>query len=326
MKFCNIEVENRFFLAPMAGVTDVPFRSVCESYGAALTYTEMVSAKALTYKDEKSARMLHLPEQRKPCFAQIFGSEPEVMAEGARLAWEISGAEGIDINMGCPVSKIVGNGEGSALMRDPKLAEAIIKGVVAAVPVPVTVKFRKGFEAGSDTCVEFAKMAEQAGAAAICVHGRTRAQMYTGTSDRAAITRVREAITSIPVIASGDALSAAACHEILSETGVDYVMIARGAEGNPFIFEDCLRYSRGEALRRPTCGEILDILVHHAEEMVAWKGERSLVEFRKHALWYLGRLSGVKHYKVQMSGVSDLEHLKAICTAIRREDPAVKEA
>lgn len=326
MKFCNTEVESPFFLAPMAGVTDAPFRSVCEGFGAALTYTEMVSAKALTYKDEKSGRMLHLPEDRKPCFAQIFGSEPEVMAEGARLALEISGAEGIDINMGCPVSKIVGNGEGSALMRDHKLAERIIKAVVAAVDAPVTVKFRKGFEANSDTCVEFAKMAEQAGAAAVCVHGRTRAQMYAGQSDRDAITRVKAAITSIPVLASGDALSAAACHEILGETGADYVMIARGAEGNPFIFDDCLRYGRGEILHRPTADEILDVLIGHAEAMVAWKGERSLVEFRKHALWYLNKLSGVKPYKVQMSGVSDLVRLKEICEAIRKEEPAVKEA
>ena len=170
------------------------------------------------------------------------------------------------------------------------------------------------------------KMAEQAGVAALCVHGRTRAQMYTGQSDRTAITRVREAITSIPVLASGDALSAKACFEILDETGADAVMIARGAEGNPFIFEDCLRRMQGRDLRRPTCGELLDLLIRHAEEMVAWKGERSLVEFRKHALWYLGRLSGVKPYKVQMSGVSDLAHLKSICEAIRKEDPAVKEA
>lgn len=325
MKFCGCDVEGRFFLAPMAGVTDAPFRTVCEGYGAALTYTEMVSARALTYNDEKSGRMLRLPEGHKPCCAQIFGSDPEVMAEGARRALEISGAQGIDINMGCPVSKIVGNSEGSALMREPKRAEAILRAVVRAVPVPVTVKFRKGFEGGSDTCVEFAKMAEQTGVAALCVHGRTRAQMYTGQSDRAAIARVKAAVTSIPVIASGDALSAHACMEILRETGADAVMIARGAQGNPFIFRDCLRAEGGLPRERVTCGELLDTLMAHARAMAAWKGERSLVEFRKHGLWYLGRLTGVKHFKVPMAGISGLDELEALCAAIREEDPAVKE-
>ncbi len=325
MRFCGSEVESRFFLAPMAGVTDAPFRAVCERYGAALTYTEMVSARALTYQDEKSGRMLRLPEGHKPCFAQIFGSDPDVMAEGARRALEISGAQGIDINMGCPVSKIVGNGEGSALMRDPKRAEAILRAVVGAVPVPVTVKFRKGFEGGSDTCVEFAKMAEQTGIAALCVHGRTRAQMYNGVSDREAVARVKAAVASIPVIASGDALSARACMEILRETGADYVMIARGAEGNPFIFRDCLRAAEGLPPERLSCGELLDTLLAHARAMADWKGERSLVEFRKHGLWYLGRLAGVKPFKVRMSGVSGLEELEALCEEIRKEDPAVKE-
>ena len=325
MKFCNTEVESRFFLAPMAGVTDPPFRTVCEEYGAALTYTEMVSAKALTYKDQKSASMLALPQKRKPCFVQIFGSEPDVMAEGARLALEISGAEGVDINMGCPVHKIVGNGEGSALMRDPKKAEAIIKAVKAAVEVPVTVKFRRGFEAGSFTCVDFAKMAEQAGVSALAVHGRTRSQMYSGESDRNAISEVKKAV-SVPVIASGDALSGQKCLDILSETGADYVMIARGAEGNPFIFEDCLNLEGGRPIRQRHAGEIIDTIMHHAELMCGYKGEmKAMLEFRKHGLLYLGLFSGVKPFKLRMAEIKDMEELGSLCEEIRAAAPVVKE-
>lgn len=326
MRFCsNIDVQNRFFLAPMAGVTDAAFRTVCEGFGASLTYTEMVSAKALTYKDEKSSAMLILPKDRKPCFAQIFGSEPDVMAEGARYALEVSRADGIDINMGCPVSKIVGNCEGSALMKAPERAEAIIKAVINAVDVPVTVKFRKGYDIGSFTCVEFAKMAEQAGVSAMCVHGRTRAQMYSGISDREAIARVKAAV-SVPVIASGDALSSLDCMDILAETGADFVMIARGAQGNPFIFDDCVRMDNGLAPDERCLDQVLGVIERHARLLCIQKGEKkAMLEFRKHGLWYLGRLCGVKPFKLKMSGLSSMDQLLEICGEIRVVQPDVKE-
>ncbi|MEA4919560.1 MAG: tRNA dihydrouridine synthase DusB [Clostridiaceae bacterium] len=326
MRFCsNIDVENRFFLAPMAGVTDAAFRTVCESLGASLTYTEMVSAKALTYRDEKSSSMLILPEGRKPCFAQIFGSEPDVMAEGARYALEVSGAEGIDINMGCPVSKIVGNCEGSALMKAPDRAEAIIKAVIRAVDVPVTVKFRKGYESGSFTCIEFAKMAEQAGVSAMCIHGRTRAQMYSGLSDREAIAGVKSAV-SVPVIASGDALTARDCLDILDETGADFVMIARGAQGNPFIFDDCVRMDNGLAPNERSLEQVLEIIERHARMLCLQKGEKkAMLEFRKHGLWYLGRLCRVKPFKLKMSGLSSMDQLLEICGEMKAVRPDVKE-
>lgn len=324
MNFCGIEVDSRYFLAPMAGVTDDAFRVICEGYGASLTYTEMVSAKALTYRDAKTASLLRLHEDRRPCFAQIFGHEPDVMAEGAAIALEISGADGIDINMGCPVSKIVGNGEGSALMREPERAAEIVRAVKDAVNVPVTVKFRKGFESGSDTCADFAKRMFQAGADAMCVHGRTRAQMYSGQSDIGAVEVVKRAVP-VPVIASGDALSAQRCAEILDKSGADFIMIARGSQGNPFIFEDCLRHDKGLAPLNRSSHEILEVMKRHAALCCAEKGEtKGMVEFRKHALWYLGGLSGVKAFKVRMSAITALDELTALCDEIERENPRIK--
>ena len=237
MKFIDgIEVANPFFLAPMAGVTDHAFRTICAEKGAALTYTEMVSAKALCYSDRKTAELLSIAGEHRPCFAQIFGSEPEVCAKGAVLALKISRADGIDINMGCPMPKIVKNGEGSALMRDTDRIYRLVKAVSAAVDVPVTVKIRAGYDAEHINAIEAACAAEEAGAAAIGVHGRTREQLYMGTSSRAVIASVKKAV-KVPVIASGDAFSAEDCIEILKETQSDFVMIARGAQGNPDIFE-----------------------------------------------------------------------------------------
>ena len=313
MDYCGIQVNNPFFLAPMAGVTDAPFRALCEENGASLTYTEMVSAKALVYHDKKTADLLRLDADRRPCIAQIFGHEPDVMAEAARLALEISGAEGIDINMGCPVSKVVGNGDGSALMRDPAQAAAIVTAVKKAVPVPVTVKFRKGFEANSDTCASFARVLEDAGADGLCVHGRTRAQMYSGQSDRRAAAEVKAAVR-VPVVASGDLFTPRQCLDTMTETGVDFVMIARGAQGNPFIFDDCLRAQAGETIVRRRPEDVVDAILRQAEALCAQKGEaRAMIEFRKHGLWYMARFSGVKTLKVRMSGVTRLTELQAIC-------------
>lgn len=326
MIFCkDIEVHNRFFLAPMAGITDDPFRQICEGFGASLTYTEMVSAKALCFKDEKTSTLLYLHKDRKPCFAQIFGHESDVMAEGARRALEISGAEGIDINMGCPVNKIVSNGEGSALMRDAKRAEEIIKAVRRVTDKPLTVKFRKGYEAGADTCVEFAKMAEQAGVDALCVHGRTRSQLYSGRSDRGAIARVKASV-NIPVIASGDVMTAKDAFDIFEETGADFVMVARGAQGNPFIFDDLVRKQENLDIAQRTPDMILDTMLRHIELSCAQKGEhKAIVEFRKHGLWYLGLFSGVKAFKLKMSQVSTYDGFAELIEEIRLAAPSVKE-
>ena len=236
MQIGTVKIDGRLVLAPMAGVTDLAFRRICREHGAALTVTEMVSTKALCYQDRKTPRLLELAPDEHPAAAQIFGHEPETMAEGARIALEKSGCDIIDINMGCPAPKIAGNGDGSALMRDLPLASRVIEAVVKAVNVPVTVKFRKGWDEKSVNCVEFARMAEQSGAAAIAVHGRTRAQQYSGCADWDAIRAVRQAV-SIPVIANGDVAVPEDAVRILEYTGADGAMIGRGALGDPWIFE-----------------------------------------------------------------------------------------
>ena len=236
MQIGSVTLAGRLALAPMAGVTDRAFRQICREHGAALTVTEMVSTKALCYQDRKTPRLLALGEDEHPAAAQVFGHEPETMAEGAKIARAVSGCDIIDINMGCPAPKIVNNGDGSALMRDPALAARVIEAVVKAVDVPVTVKFRKGWDEKSVNCVEFARMAEAAGAAAITIHGRTRAQQYSGKADWDAIRAVKQAV-SIPVFANGDVAEPADAVRILEYTGADAVMIGRGALGDPWIFE-----------------------------------------------------------------------------------------
>lgn len=317
ISFCGLELRSPFLLAPMAGITDPAFRSICADYGAALTYTEMVSAKGLIYQDKKSAELLRLGGSA-PCFAQLFGSEPEIMAAAAEKALAISPFDGIDINMGCPVPKIVGNGEGSALMKDLRLASQIIAAVKSAVRVPVTVKFRSGFDAEHINAPEFARMAEASGADAVCVHGRTRTQMYSGTSDRAVVASVRQAV-KIPVLASGDALSPQACMEILRDTGADAVMLARGALGRPWIFEDCEAALRGEETRLHTEDELTETLLRHAELICRQKGEgRAIREMRKHGMWYLAGLRGAKPLKLRMAQAETLADIADICDEVKR--------
>ena len=322
--FCGFQPKNRFFLAPMAGITDSAFRTICAQFGAAVTYTEMVSAKALVYDDKKTSGLLMMEPDHRPCGAQLFGSEPDVMAEAARKTVEICNPDFIDINMGCPVPKIFNNGEGSALMGNPALAAEIVTAMKKAVNVPVTVKFRSGIRETDRNCVEFAKRLEAAGADALGVHGRTRVQMYAGESDRTMITAVKQAV-KVPVIASGDAFSGQACLDILDETGADFIMIARGAEGYPMIFADCLALERGEALPEHSAGEILAVMRQHAELTCLRKAEsRAMPELRKHMLWYLGRMKGTKAFKPRMAQINTLEEFLRLCDELEAQNFDIK--
>jgi len=293
MRIGDIEIKGKLALAPLAGVSDLPFRTICREHGAALCYTEMVSAKALCYKDEKTHSLLRTDATDHPVGAQIFGSDPGAMGEGAARAAEISGADFIDINMGCPVGKIVKSGDGSALMRTPELAREVIESVRRNVKLPVTVKFRKGWDSGSVNAVEFAQMAEAAGVSVITVHGRTRVQMYSGRADWDIIRKVKEAV-KVPVIANGDVMEPRDAVRILERTGADMAMIARGSFGDPWLFEQAKALLDGEPmLEKPPLEERVRVALRQIEMTIEQKGEKiGCLEARKHLAWYL---RGVPH-------------------------------
>lgn len=286
LKIGNVELDSPVALAPMAGVTDLPFRILCREQGCGLMCTEMVSAKALLYKNRNTKPLLETKPEERPVAVQLFGSDPDIMSEMA-LMLEEGPYDIIDVNMGCPVPKIVNNGEGSALMKNPKLAGEILSAMTRKLKKPVTVKFRKGFNDESVNAVEFAKMAEQSGAAAVAVHGRTREQFYSGKADWDIIRQVKEAV-SIPAIGNGDIFTPQDAGRMMEETGCDGVMVARGAKGNPWIFRRIDHYLKtGEVLPKPKPEEVKQMILRHAALLAEFKGEYTAMrEMRKHVSWY----------------------------------------
>jgi len=319
MRIGNLEARNDLFLAPMAGVTDWAFRTVCARLGAGVTVTEMVSSRALVYKDKKSAKLLRKNEGSL-CGAQIFGNDPAVMAEGALLALEISGCDFIDINMGCPMPKIANNGDGCGLMRTPDLAQEICAAVVKAVEVPVTVKCRLGWDKGSINVLEFTKRMEDAGAAMVTVHGRTRSQLYSGMADWDMIRRVKGQL-SIPVIANGDIVDGASAVKCLKWTGADGLMVGRSVFGDPWIFQEILAaLERREYPGRPELKDRIAVAVEQFKLSEQDHGEHvACLEARKHFAWYLRGVSHSSCYKNQITSMNNMEDIYRIAKDVIRD-------
>jgi nifR3 family TIM-barrel protein len=318
---CTLLPAGSVVLGPMAGITEAPFRAICRRMGAALTYTEMVSAKGLHFNPDAaiSKALLTFAPEETPCVVQLFGAEPQLMAEQAARIVAEYGADvaAIDINMGCPVTKVVSKGEGSALMRTPELAAEIVERVVGAVDIPVTVKFRSGWDAESVNAAEFARVMEAAGAAAIAVHGRTRDQFYHGRADWNVIASVTAAVT-ITVIGSGDVFSADDVVAMFERTGVDAVMVARGAQGNPWIFRQARSLiDRGEALAPPTGLERIDMAREHAQALVDFGGDRAFTRMRKHVAWYVTGMPGATRVRDRVNHVGSFSELDDLLVEYR---------
>ena len=316
LRIGNTVLENNVILAPMAGVTDLPFRVLCRDQGAGCVVTEMVSAKAVLYNNKNTRELLQIDPAERPAAVQLFGSEPDIMAEiAARL--EEGPYDYIDVNMGCPVPKIVNNGEGSALMKNPERAKEVMTAMVKAVKKPVTVKFRKGFNDLSVNAVEFAKMAESCGVAAVAVHGRTREQYYSGKADWDIIRQVKEAVR-IPVIGNGDIFTPEDAGRMLKETGCDGIMVARGAKGNPWLFGRINHYlDTGEVLPGPSMAEIKAMILRHGRMLVQFKGEGvAMREMRGHMAWYT---KGMPHSATLRNEINQVETLEGFVELLDRK-------
>ena len=319
MRLGKFEIENPLVLGPMAGVTDWAFRTICAELGANITVTEMVSSRALVYKDQKSAALLRKNEGSL-CGAQIFGNNPEIMAEAAVMALEISGCDFLDINMGCPMPKIANSGDGCGLMRTPELAGDIVAAVVKAVDVPVTIKCRLGWDKGSLNVLEFTKRMEDNGASMVTVHGRTRGMLYSGVADWDYITKVKEQL-SIPVIANGDIVSGETAVKCLKRTGADGIMIGRATFGDPWIFAEASAAMAGQPIpERPTLKDRVNVAVRQFELARDDHGEKiACLEARKHFAWYLRGVAHSSYYKEQISSIATMEDVYRIAEGIRRD-------
>ena len=335
LKIGNAELKHGIMLAPMAGATDYAFRKVCRSLGAEYLVSEMVCAKALCYEQKikksltvspsKTAPLAAILDGELPMAIQIFGSEPEFMAEAARMIAEnnyrgttsLFTPSAIDINMGCPVNKVVSNGEGSALLKNPKLAGEIVEAVAKAVDIPVTVKIRTGWDSNSINCVEMAKRLEASGASLICVHGRTREQQYAPCADWTQIARVKEAV-NVPVIGNGDIFSPNDALKMINQTGCDGVMIGRGALGNPWIFENLINLFEGSVEREISVNEVVDVALWHLNLMIQSKGERAgIAESRKHLGWYMKGIRGASELRNRINSANSLDELTEILQTLK---------
>lgn len=312
MQIGNVTIEVPYILAPMAGVTDLPFRLLCKEQGAGLLCMEMISAKALQYNNKNTRALLSIHPEEYPVSLQLFGSDPKIIAEQAKRIEELP-FQILDINMGCPVPKVVKNGEGSALMKSPKLVYNIVAETVKAIQKPVTVKIRKGFDEANVNAVEIARIIEEAGGAAVAVHGRTREQYYSGRADWEIIRQVKESIR-IPVIGNGDVVSAEAAANMQKETGCDGVMIGRGAQGNPWIFRELKGYKEtGKVPKRPDMTEVKETILRHARLQLEFKGEYlGIREMRKHAAWYTKGMKGSAKLRDKVNQAESYEQLKEL--------------
>lgn len=312
MKIGNVQLNNKVFLSPMAGVTDLPFRLICKEKGCGMLYTEMINAKALCYDDENTKKMLKIEDEEHPIAVQIFGSEPEFMGKAAAIMNEYPN-EILDINMGCPAPKVIKNGDGSALMRNPKLASEVLSSVVKNSKKPVTLKIRKGWDDDSVNAVEISKIAEQCGISALAIHGRTREQFYSGKADWDIIEQIKQTI-NIPVIGNGDVFEVEDAVNMLEKTKCDAIMIGRGAQGNPWIFKRINHYMEtGEILPEPTLEERITTAIKHMNLAVAEHGEYVAVrEMRKHIGWYLKGLKNSAKYRDQINKITDYKEVIAM--------------
>lgn len=310
LKIGEVVLENNLILAPMAGVTDLPFRLLCKEQGAGLVCMEMVSAKAIYYRNRNTEALLSIDDRERPVSLQLFGSDADIISEMAKRVEERPFSI-LDLNMGCPVPKVAGNGEGSALMKNPALVEEIVKKTVKAIKKPVTVKIRKGFDADHVNAVEIARIAEASGAAAVAVHGRTREQYYQGKADWDIIRQVKEAVR-IPVIGNGDVISAESAEAMLQETGCDGIMIGRGAQGNPWLFRQILHWMEtGEKKAAPSLTEVKTMILRHARLLVEYKGSYTGIrEMRKHVAWYTSGFPHSARLRARVNEVESLEELE----------------